>query len=67
MDTFTLSVCMVLTVKIPYSRKFSLDKYFANPSYLCLAEIFDEISFRNIAKVTINMGQKIRGTKFSPI
>ena len=67
MDTFTLSVCMLLTMKILYSRKFSLDKYFANPSYLCLAEIFDGIDFRNIAKVAINMGQKIRGTKFSPM
>ena len=30
--------------------KFSLDKNFAKPSYLCIAETFSEINFRQCSK-----------------
>ena len=34
------------------SRKFSLDRNFAKPSYLCVAEILGGINFTNAVKVT---------------
>ena len=50
------------TMEVPYnSRNFSLDKNFM---YLCIAEILDEINFRqcdggrHILYVITNMGQK---------
>ena len=52
---------------------FLLDKNFAKPSYLCIAEIFSGINFRQCSKghhilnVIINTGQKIRAIKISPI
>ena len=36
--------------QIPYSRKFSLDKNFTKSSYLCIAEIFNGINFRQRSK-----------------
>ncbi len=65
-------ICLQCTSIIPYSRKFSLDKNFAKPRYLCIAEIFDGINFHKYGKgrhmlyVIINTGQKIRGIKLSP-
>ena len=53
--------------------KFSLEKNFANPSYLCIAEIFGGINFRqcdkgrHILNVIINMAQKIRAIKILPM
>ena len=53
--------------------KFSLDKNFAEPSYLCIAEIFGGINFRQCGKghhilcVIINTGQKIHVIKISPM
>ena len=58
--------CIPSARDILYSQKFSLDKKFAKPRYLCIAEIFDEINFhqcgkgRHILHVIINTGQKIR-------
>ena len=58
---------------LPYTTKFSLDKNFANPSYLCIAEIFGGINFhqcgkgRHVLNVIINMGQKTHVIKISPI
>ena len=55
---------------IPYTTNFSLDKNFAKPSYLCIAEIFSEINFRQCSKgchilnAIINIGQKICVIKF---
>ena len=51
-----------------------LDKNFTKPTcrYLCIADIFDGINFPQYGKghhklyVIIDIGQKIRGTKFSP-
>ena len=46
------------------------DKYFAKPSYLCIAEIFGGISFANVVKVTISsltQDKKIRVIKISPM
>ena len=51
--------------------KFSLDKNFSKPSYLCVAEIFGGINFRQCSKgqrsVIINAGQKIHAIKIWPI
>ena len=53
--------------------KFLLDKIFAKPSYLCIAEIFNGINFCQCGKgchilnVIINTGQKICMIKISPI
>ena len=59
--------------KVPYMTKFSLDKNFTKPSYLCIAEIFGGINFRQCSKgrhilnVIINIGQKICAIKILPI
>ena len=53
--------------------KFLLDKNFANPRYLCIAEIFGDIIFHQCGKghhilyVIINTGQKIHVIKISPM
>ena len=58
---------LLARAKILYMTKFSLDKNFAKPSYLCIAEIFGGVNFRQCGKgrhvlnVIINTGQKIRG------
>ena len=62
-----------IRIQIPYTTKFSLDKNFTKPSYLCIAEIFGGIHFRQCCKghhilnVIINTGQTIRAIKISPI
>ena len=49
-----------------YMTKFSLDKNFAKPTYLCIAEVFGGINFRQCSKgrhilnVIINTGQNFR-------
>ena len=52
--------------------KFLLDKNFAKPSYLCIAEIFSGINFRQYGKGhyilnVINTGQNICAIKILPI
>ena len=54
----------VFQYHVPYTWKFSLDKNFAKPSYLYIAEIFSGINFcqcgkgRHILYVIINTRQK---------
>ena len=63
----------MITCILLYTTKFSLDKNFTKPSYLCIAEIFGGINFRQCSKgrhilnVIINTGQKIRAIKTLPI
>ena len=40
--------------KIPYTTSFLLDKNFAKPSYLCIAEIFCGINFHQCNKGSHN-------------
>ena len=53
--------------------KFSLEKNFTKPSYLCIAEIFSGINFRQCSKgyhilnVINNTGQKIHVIKIPSI
>ena len=64
-------LCMIYD--IPDTWKSSLDKNFANPRYLCIAEILGGINFRQCSKdrhifyVIINTGQKIHVIKISPM
>ena len=61
------------TRNVLYMTKLSLDKNFTKPSYLCIAEIFGGINFRQYGKgchilnVIINTGQNICAIKISPI
>ena len=70
----------LITVNSPHTcnrftvyNKISLNKNFAKLSYLCIAEIFGGINFRqccegrHILNVIINTGQKIHAIKISPI
>ena len=44
-DCETLYLSLYANKSIPYSRKFSLDKYFAKPSNICITEIFSGMNF----------------------
>ena len=56
-----------------YAWKFSLDKSFAKPSYLCVVENFRGNNFRQSGKgrhilyAIFNTGQRVSVMKFSPM
>ena len=67
---FNVPTYMCKNNNIPYTWKFSLDKNFAKPSYLCIAEIFYGCQCGkgcHILYVIIKTGQKIHMIKISPM